>query len=120
MRKVIVFLVLALNLEATELENRKMTIDSTASFYSNKFQGRRTANGDIFNQNKYTAAYNQLPLGTEVKVIRIIKEDTYSVVVKINDRTAKRYSHRIDLSRSAAKQIKLDQEGISPVQIQIL
>lgn len=93
-------------------------IELEASIYSSKFENRKTSSGEIFHQNKYTAATNQLPLGTEVKVTRIIKKDTYSVVVKINDRTAKRYSHRIDLSKSAAKKLKIS--GIAPVTIEVL
>lgn len=118
MRKVIVLLILALNLNATELENRKIQIDSIASFYHNRFEGRKTASGERFYQSKLTCAYNGLPLGTEVKVTRILKSDTYTVQVKVNDRTAKRYSHRIDLSKSAAKKLKIS--GIAPVTIEVL
>jgi rare lipoprotein A (peptidoglycan hydrolase) len=43
----------------------------TASFYSNKFQGRKTANGEIFDQKKMTAACNVLPLGTWIRVTNL-------------------------------------------------
>ncbi|HMI77592.1 MAG TPA: septal ring lytic transglycosylase RlpA family protein, partial [Ferruginibacter sp.] len=55
-----------------------------ASFYANKFSGRRTANGEIFNQKKLTCACNVLPLGTWVKVTNL--RNGRSVTVKIKDR----------------------------------
>ena len=60
-----------------------------ASFYSNKFNGRKTANGEIFNNQKLTAAHNTLPLGTYVRVTNL--RNGRSVVVKINDREFAEY-----------------------------
>src|SRR5689334_16755336 len=56
----------------------------TASFYADKFEGRETANGEIFSQKHLTAACNVLPLGTWIRVTNL--RNHRSVVVKINDR----------------------------------
>lgn len=120
LKKIVILVLMSATAFATELNRVPVIIDSTASFYAPRFEGRKCANGEIFRQSKYTAAYNSLPLNTQVIVTRIIEGDTYKVQVKINDRTAKRFSHRIDLSTSAAKQIHLDKEGIAPVTIEIL
>lgn len=115
--KIVLLLGTSLFLMSNELD-KSLRIDSTASFYHSKFEGRRTANGEIFHQNKLTAANNILPLGTKVKVTRIMGSETLSVEVKINDRTAKKYSHRIDLSKRAAKELKIT--GLAPVKIEVL
>lgn len=113
--KILLLILFTNTIFATEL-NKNFKIDSTASFYHDKFIGRKTAMGEKFSQNKLTAANNLLPLGTKVKVTRIIEQETLSVEVRINDRTAKKYSHRIDLSKLAAKKLKIT--GIAPVTIQ--
>src|ERR1700741_3187623 len=56
----------------------------TASYYADKFNGRRTANGEIFSNNEMTAAHNTLPLGTYVKVTNL--RNGRSVIVRITDR----------------------------------
>jgi len=53
----------------SEAKDRENTFEKgTASFYSDWFQGRRTASGAIFHQNQFTAAHKSLPFGTWVKV----------------------------------------------------
>ena len=49
----------------------KKVLYGQASFYSNKFHGRKTANGEIFSQDKFTAACNVLPLGTMIRVTNL-------------------------------------------------
>ena len=55
-----------------------------ASYYANTFNGRRTANGEIFDQKKFTCACNVLPLGTWIKVTNL--KNGRSAIVKVNDR----------------------------------
>lgn len=91
----------------------------TASYYSLKFEGRKTATGAIFNHAKYTAASNHYPLGITVKVVNP-KNDQY-VVVKINDRMGKSMSKKgriVDLTRVAAKEIGIIKQGIGKVLVQ--
>jgi rare lipoprotein A len=89
----------------------------TASFYANKFEGRKTANGEIFSQKKLTAACNVLPLGTWIRVTNL--RNGRSVVVKINDRLHYRMKRVTDLSGAAARQIGHN-DGLTRVKVEVL
>jgi rare lipoprotein A len=89
-----------------------------ASFYSNKFNGRKTANGEIFSQQKLTAAHNSLPLGTYVRVTNL--RNKKSVVVKINDRLHARNKRLIDLTKLAAQKLGFIKSGLTRVKIEVL
>jgi rare lipoprotein A len=89
-----------------------------ASFYANKFNGRRTANGNTFNSLKLTAACNVLPLGIWVKVTNI-KNDK-SVIVYINDRLHPKNKRLIDLSKTAAVKLAFVSRGITKVKVEVL
>ena len=86
-----------------------------ASYYGDKFNGRKTANGETFSQNKNTAAHKKLPFGTEVKVKNLSNGKT--TTVRINDRGPFVRGRIIDLSKSAAKDIDLVQQGVAKVKI---
>lgn len=88
-----------------------------ASYYSNYFDGRMTANGEIFDQSKKTAAHQNLPFGTEVRVHNL--ENGKYVDVIINDRGPYIKGRIIDLSLSAAKEIDMIESGVVNVKIEI-
>jgi rare lipoprotein A len=90
----------------------------TASFYSNKFNGRKTANGEIFRQEKMTAACNVLPLGTWIRVTNLRNKRT--VIVKINDRLHHKMKRVVDLSRSAAQKLGFINSGLTRVKVEVL
>lgn len=96
----------------------KKVLYGTASYYSNKFHGRKTANGEIFNQNKFTCACNVLPLGTWIKVTNLKNNKT--VVVKVNDRLHPRMKRIIDLTRAAAVKLGYINSGLTRVKIEVL
>lgn len=87
-----------------------------ASWYGPRFHGRKTANGERFNQNKMTAAHRGLPLGTKVKVTNL--ENGRKVVVRINDRGPYKYGRIIDLSRAAAKRLAMHDNGTARVRVE--
>jgi rare lipoprotein A len=89
-----------------------------ASFYAKKFEGRKTASGEIFSNKKLTAAHKTLPLGTKVKVTNLKNNKT--VLVIINDRLPKRSKRTIDLSRAAAKELDFIRAGTAKVKIEII
>ena len=89
-----------------------------ASFYANKFHGRRTANGEIFSQDKFTAACNVLPLGTWIRVTNL--KNGKSVKVKTTDRLHPRMRRLVDLSRSAAKKLGYIKSGLTRVKVEVL
>ena len=90
----------------------------TASFYHDKFNGRKTANGEIFSQKKMTAACNVLPLGTWIKVTNL--RNGKWVYVKTNDRLHPRMKRLVDLSRIAAKKLGYTGHGLARVKVEVL
>lgn len=91
-----------------------------ASYYAWKFQGRPTANGEIFNQEAMTAAHRTLPFGTDVRVIRTDSPDEPSIVVRINDRGPFKQGRIIDLTRAAARRLNMIQDGLARVRLEII
>lgn len=97
---------------------RKHFQTGMASYYANKFNGRRTANGDVFSNKKMTAAHRTLPFGTLVEVTNL--RNGRSVVVRINDRGPYAHPRVLDLSSAAAKKIGMHRSGVAKVKIAIL
>ena len=89
-----------------------------ASWYGPKFHGKLTASGEIFNQEKFTAAHPTLPWGSRVKVTNLVNGK--SVEVRINDRGPFGKGRIIDVSRAAAKALGMVGQGITTVQIEWL
>ena len=89
-----------------------------ASWYGARHHGKRTASGEIFDQNKFTAAHRTLPWGSIVKVTNL--DNGESVEVRINDRGPFKKGRIIDLSRAAARALGMLQSGVSPVQMELL
>ncbi|TVQ09976.1 MAG: septal ring lytic transglycosylase RlpA family protein [Leptolyngbya sp. DLM2.Bin27] len=94
------------------------TLSGMASWYGPGFHGRRSASGEVFNQNALTAAHRTLPFGTHVRVTNLANGQ--SVVVRINDRGPFSQGRVIDLSAAAAAQIGLRARGVGRVQIEVL
>ena len=89
-----------------------------ASFYGIKFQSKKTASGEIFDQSAFTAAHKKLPFGTKVNVTNI--NNGKSVLVKINDRGPFVRGRIIDLSRSAFSRIGNTNAGVIDVKIEVV
>ncbi|WP_298734103.1 septal ring lytic transglycosylase RlpA family protein [uncultured Chitinophaga sp.] len=88
----------------------------TASFYADKFNGRTTANGEVFDNSGMTAAHNTLPLGSYVKVTNL--RNGRSVIVKITDRLHRNNKRIIDLTKHAARQLGFVARGLTTVKVQ--
>jgi len=86
-----------------------------ASWYGQKFHGRPTASGEIYDMHQKTAAHKTLPLGTVVKVTNLSNKK--STIVRINDRGPFIKTREIDLSYRAAKEISLVGPGLAEVKI---
>ena len=89
----------------------------TASWYGPGFHGRRTANGERFDQEALTAAHHRWAFGTRVRVTLL--STGRSVVVTINDRIP-RQDRIIDLSKGAARTIGLIGPGIGKVRLEVV
>ena len=89
-----------------------------ASFYSGKFNGRRTANGEIFSQKKLTCACNVLPLGTWIKVTNI--KNKKSAIVKVNDRLHPKTTRIVDLTKADAVKLGFAASGVARVKVEVI
>ena len=89
-----------------------------ASWYGPGFHGKVTANGEIYNQNDFTAAHQTLPLGTRVRVTNL--ENGSAAEVLINDRGPFAKGRIIDLSHSAAQQLNMVGPGTALVRVDVL
>ena len=86
-----------------------------ASWYGERFQGKRTASGEPFNMQELTAAHRTLPFGTRVRVRNL--DNGREVVVRINDRGPFNGRRVIDLSRAAATALGMVKSGVVKVQV---
>ena len=89
--------------------------NGNATYYGNKWHGRRTSSGSIYHKDSLTCAHRTLPFGTLLKVTN--KRNGKVVVVKVTDRGPFRKGAIIDLSMAAAKKIDMVNDGICPVEI---
>jgi rare lipoprotein A len=92
--------------------------EGVASWYGPDFQGRLTANGEVYEMNDFTAAHRTLPFNTVIRVTNL--ENQQSVDVRINDRGPYVGERIIDLSRAAAEEIDMVQAGLVPVELELI
>ena len=74
-----------------------------ASYYADKFTGRRTASGKIFDNKKYTAAHRKFPFGTKLRITN--EANGKSVIVEVTDRGPFTKGKEIDLTKKAFMEI---------------
>ena len=89
-----------------------------ASFYHSSLTGERTASGERYNPEAFTAAHRELPFGTRVRVTNLRNDK--SVVVRINDRGPYHDNRILDLSRRAAQELGMLDRGVAKVRIEVL
>ncbi len=92
--------------------------EGVASYYHRKFQGRRTASGERFDNTALTAAHRDFPFGTWVRVTAV--ETGKSVIVRINDRGPYKRTRLIDLSQEAARHLDMMRAGLLTVRVDVL
>lgn len=123
----------SLNEEELITEQRGVVIDSlqtqeppgappgekmVATFYSKRFQGRRTASGEKYDRDALTCAHKTLPFQTLLKITN--PQNNKSITVRVNDRGPFNRGRDIDLSYAAAKEIDMLSAGVIPVIVEIL
>jgi len=89
-----------------------------ASYYSYEFHGKKTANGEIFDKDKPSAAHRTLPLGTIARITNL--KNGKSIILKINDRGPFKSGRILDVSYAAAVQLDFVNEGVTKVRIEVL
>jgi len=89
-----------------------------ASFYGDELDGRRTASGEIYDQNKFTGAHLKLQFGTKVRVTNLFNDR--SVIVRINDRGPYVKGRIIDVSKAAALKLDMIKAGVIEVLVEVV
>ncbi|HET6245737.1 MAG: septal ring lytic transglycosylase RlpA family protein [Bacteroidetes bacterium] len=115
--KVFIILFIAF-LTAIYFPTQENIVNGVASFYHKKFEGRKTANGEIFSNENYTAAHKTLAFGTVVRVTHLKNQKV--VEVRINDRLPLKSSRMIDLSIKAASDLNMIKSGLAKVSIEVI
>ncbi len=100
------------------IENGNRVEYGLASWYGEDFHGRLTANGEVYDMYKPSAAHKTLPLGTKVKVTN--RENGNTMVVRINDRGPFVRGRIIDLSYAAAATLGMLEDGVVPVRVETI
>ena len=123
--KILFFILIIVNMEPVigqetneDSETKPVIYYGTASYYSHKFHGKKTASGETFSQEKLTAASNVIPLGTWIRVTNLRNGRT--VIVKVNDRMHSKMKRVVDLSYSAAKKLNFIRSGLTKVKVEVL
>lgn len=92
--------------------------EGIASWYGPGFHGKKTSNGEIYDQNAFTAAHKTLPMNTILKVKNL--KNKKEVVVRVNDRGPFVANRIIDLSNAAAYKIDMVNDGTAPVKLEVI
>lgn len=110
--KIILFLLLSILFFSCA---RPMVEHGKASYYADKYKGRKTSNGETYRHRKMTAAHKTLPFGTKVTVTNL--QNRRKVKVKINDRGPFVAGRIIDLSKKAARKLDMVNDGVVTVEV---
>ena len=110
------------NEENADQRRKKKIYKGEATYYHNKYHGRKTASGERYHKKKYTAAVRmnkiKVPFGTIIEVKNL--KNGKKVRVKVNDKMPNKASAIVDLSRKAAKDIGLIEAGRTKVEVRII
>ena len=92
--------------------------EGKVAHYGAKFNGRKTASGEVFNVNAMTMAHKSLPFGTRVKVTNLANKK--SVVVRVNDRGPTDPGRIGDLTSGAARKIGMTKAGVVNARLEVV
>ena len=107
------------NLEESYKDFKALESDiEIASYYSDDFHGKKTANGEIYNMYDYTAAHIAYPFNTIVRVTNLANDR--EVILRINDIKPDTNGRAIDLSLKAAHELRMISSGITKVKVEVL
>lgn len=90
----------------------------TASYYADKFEGKKTANGEIFHQKNMTCAHNGLPFGTWLKVTN--RKNGKWAYFRVTDRLHAKNKRVVDLTTTGAKKLGYYKKGLANVKVEVL
>jgi rare lipoprotein A len=87
-----------------------------ASWYGPGFHGKKTANGEIYDQMSFTAAHKSFKFGTLLKITN--PKNNKSVIVRINDRGPYIHGRDLDLSKAAALELGFVKKGVTKIKVE--
>jgi rare lipoprotein A len=108
----------AKRLEESSLEPTDIVFFGGASYYGDEFNGRRTANGEVYDHTDFSAAHRTLPFGTILKVKNLANDKT--VIVRVNDRGPFKPDRVVDLSKAAAEELGYIRDGVATVEVVVM
>ena len=115
--KIVTLLVAFATIVAVSLAVAQTGEEGVANFYGDKFEGKKTASGEVYDKNALTASHKKLPYGTKVKVTNV--DNGKSVVVTVNDRMAASNPAVIDVTRHAAEELGFVKSGKAKVKLEV-
>ncbi len=98
-------------------QEKGYTETGSISYYAEKFHGKKTASGEKFDKNAFTAAHRTLPFHTKIKVTNL--DNGKSVTVEVNDRGPFSSDRILDISPAAARKINLISSGTAHASISV-
>ena len=104
--------------EANDKGDSVVVYYGVASYYADKFSGRKTANGALYGHTLMTAACNVLPLGTWIRVTNLKNKKT--IVVQVNDRLHYKNNRLVDVSKMGAEKLNFIKDGLARVMVEVL
>lgn len=113
--RILIPLILVLISVSTTKAQILFTQQGNASYYADRFHGRKMANGKPYHRDSMTCAHLRYPLGTTLLVRNLV--NGREVIVTVTDRGPYTRKFVIDLSRAAARQLDIIQQGYQPVEI---
>jgi rare lipoprotein A len=108
----------AIRREGVSSQQASRSETGVASYYADKYHGKQTASGEVFDMHALTAAHPTYKFGTRVKVTHLA--NNRSVTVRINDRGPFVKGRVIDLSLAAAEELQMVKTGIAQVKLEIV
>ncbi len=117
-KKIILTMVCALLFTSGVVEAQTLQTRGSASYYGGYRTVRRTANGEIFNENALTCAHRTLPFGTLLKVRELSTGN--EVIVRVTDRGPYGKGRIVDLSMGAARKLGIMSKGVTQVEISVV
>ena len=100
------------------VQNTREQMDGIASWYGPNFHNKKTANGEIYNQNAYTVAHKILPLGSIIKITNL--ENSKKIYARVNDRGPYKKERIVDVSKRIATELGFINNGTARVKLDIV
>jgi rare lipoprotein A len=104
--------------KAVDIQKTREQMDGVASWYGPDFHGKKTANGEIYDQNDYTVAHKILPIHTRIRITNL--ENGQKIFARVNDRGPYKKKRIVDVSKKIAKELGFLEQGTARVRLDVV